>query len=465
MHASLLTDIFQEIRRAEDLPMEFSAAALGEAENVEPADVDRDDLRHIPFVTIDPPDARDLDQAMALESLATGAIRVRYAIADVPSFVTSGSALDVDARQRGMTVYCPDRSVPLHPVDMSEDAASLLPDRDRPAVVFEMDVDGDGELLRSDIGRAMVRSRRRLDYATVQGEFDQGEPPEPIALLERFGRARIEQAVERGAINLRLPEQEIEPHEGHWRLVDRVEYPVERWNAEVSLLTGMVAADLMVEAGIGILRTLPAPTPEALGMLRGAAKGLGIAWSRDDTAAAILASLDPARPRQHALFEHATRLLRGAGYLGFADGPPAGDHGHAGVAAVYSHVTAPLRRLVDRFTLATCVALAADEPVPGWVVEAIDDVPVIMQATGARARNVEDRCINAVEAWVLKDRLDERFDAVVVSSSKRGAEVWIDDPPVLTWIDGLNSKPGSVITVEVAAVDPEKGEVKLEMVA
>jgi exoribonuclease R len=120
---------------------------------------------------------------------------------------------------------------------------------------------------------------------------------------------------------------------------------------------------------------------------------------------------------------------------------------------------------VDRFTLATCVALAADEPVPGWVVEAIDDVPVIMQATGARARNVEDRCINAVEAWVLKDRLDERFDAVVVSSSKRGAEVWIDDPPVLTWIDGLNSKPGSVITVEVAAVDPEKGEVKLEMVA
>jgi len=192
--------------------MEFSAAALGEAENVQPADVDRDDLRHIPFVTIDPPDARDLDQAMALESLATGAIRVRYAIADVPSFVTSGSALDVDARQRGMTVYCPDRSVPLHPVDMSEDAASLLPDRDRPAVVFEMDVDGDGELLRSDIGRAMVRSRRRLDYATVQGEFDQGEPPEPIALLERFGRARIEQAVERGAINLRLPEQEIEPH-------------------------------------------------------------------------------------------------------------------------------------------------------------------------------------------------------------------------------------------------------------
>lgn len=465
MHASLLTDIFQEIRRAEDLPMEFSAAALGEAESVEPANFDRHDLRHIPFVTIDPPDARDLDQAMALESLANGAIRVRYAIADVPSFVTAGSALDVDARNRGMTVYCPDRNVPLHPVAMSEDAASLLPDRERPAIVFELDVDSDGALLRSDVGRAMVRSRRQLDYASVQGEFDRGEPPEPIGLLERFGRARIEQAVERGAINLRLPEQEIEPHEGHWRLVDRVEYPVERWNAEVSLLTGMVAADMMVEAGIGILRTLPAPTPDALGMLRGAAKGLGIAWSRDDAAAAILASLDPARPRHHALFEAATRLLRGAGYLGFADGPPASDHGHAGVAAVYSHVTAPLRRLVDRFTLATCVALAADEPVPDWVVEAIDEVPVTMQATGTRARKIEERCIDAVEAWVLKDRLDERFDAVVVSSSKRGAEVWIDDPPVLTWIDGLNSKPGSVISVEVAEADPEKGEVKLEMVA
>ena len=465
MHASPLADIFQTIRREEELPIAFSAAALGEAENAEPAEVERQDLRHVPFLTIDPPDAMDLDQAMALESLPGGAIRVRYAIADVAAFVAPGEAVDAEARQRGTTVYCPDRSIPLHPPALSEDRASLLPDRERPAVVFEIDVDGEGDVIRSDVRRALVRSRQRLDYSTVQEQFDDGEPPEPIVLLERFGKARIQKSVERGAIDLRLPEQEIERRDGRWHVVARHEFPVERWNAEVSLLTGMVAAELMVGAGVGILRTLPAATPDAIGMLRGAAKGLGIAWSRDESAAEILSGLDPARPRQHALFEHATRILRGSGYLGFVDGPPVGDYGHAGVAAVYSHVTAPLRRLVDRFTLAICVALSAGQPVPEWVLGSIEEVPAIMEATATRAQRVESRCIDAVEAWVLRDRIDETFEAVVVSSSKRGAEVWIDEPPILTWIDGLNAKAGAVITVEVVAADPAKGDVKLEMVA
>ncbi|MGH8910866.1 MAG: RNB domain-containing ribonuclease [Acidimicrobiia bacterium] len=465
VHASELADIFQTIRLDEDLPIEFSNAALSEADSVEPEDHERRDLRDVPFVTIDPPGAMDLDQAMAFESLPDGNIRLRYAIADVPAFVAAGSALDLDARQRGTTVYCPDGSVPLHPTVLSEGGASLLPDRDRPAIVFEIDVDREGELIRSDVARATVRSRQRLDYSSVQERFDADDPPAPIAPLERFGIARIRLGVERGAINLRLPEQETVHVEGHWRLVNREELEVERWNAQVSLLTGMVAADMMVEAGIGILRTLPAPTPEAIGMLRGAAKGLGIAWTRDETPAEVLAGLDPARPRQLALFEHATRLLRGAGYRGFKGGVPDEDLDHSGLAATYAHVTAPLRRLVDRFTLATCLAVAADEPVPEWVVAAIDEIPEVMEATGRRAGTVERRCIDAVEAWVLRDRIDERFDAVVLSSSSQGSEVWIDEPPILTWIHGLNSQPGKVISVEIAEADPVKGSIKLEKVA
>lgn len=465
VHATELADIFQTIRQQEDLPLTFSPAALHEAEEAESEEHDRRDLRHLPFVTIDPPGALDLDQAMALESLPDGGIRLHYAIADVPAFVTAGGALDTDARLRGTTVYCPDVNVPLHPIGLSEDAASLVPDRDRPAIVFEIDIDVDGDVRRADLGRATVRSRQRLDYATVQEQFDAGTPPEPISLLERFGSVRISRGIDRGAIDLRLPEQEAEQHEGRWRLVNREERQVERWNAQVSLLTGMVAAEMMVDAGTGILRTLPAPTPEALGTLRGAAKGLGIAWARDETPAEILAGLDPARPRELALFEHATRLLQGAGYRGFNGGVPDGDNGHAGVGARYAHVTAPLRRLVDRFTLATCLAIAADEPVPEWAVAAIDEIPQIMAVTGQRAGTVERRCVDVVEAWVLKDHIDETFDAVVLSASSRGAEVWIDEPPILTWINGVNSKPGKVVTVEVVEADPARGSVRLELVA
>src|SRR5665811_611862 len=156
LRTSELSGIFQEIRADEDLPMAFSPEALADVHPL-PGDDDRADLRDVPFVTIAPPGSRDLDQAMALAPLSDGAIRVRYAIADVAAFVEPDGALDRVTRDRGTTVYCPDIRVPLHPAAMSEGFASLLPDKDRPALVWEMDVDRDGDLLRCDVQKAMVR--------------------------------------------------------------------------------------------------------------------------------------------------------------------------------------------------------------------------------------------------------------------------------------------------------------------
>ncbi len=452
-----LADVFERIRREGDLPLEFPDGVEEEAAADLPNVSDAVDLRSVPFVTIDPPDAMDLDQAVAFEPLRGGSIRLRYAITDLSRYVPPGGAIDGEARRRGTTVYCPDRAVPLHPVSLSEGRASLHPGADRPAVVFEIDVDGDGAVERFDVRRAIVRSRERFAYADLQERFENGDAPEPVALLEPFGRARLTRAVERGALTLRLPEQVAVQASGRWTLTCRSDLPVERWNAEVSLLTGMVAADIMLEAGVGVLRTLPEPDTDALGRLRGAAKGLGVAWSRDIPVAELLAGLDPGKPRQLALYEAATLLLRGAGYRGFVGGEPEGDIGHAGVAAHYTHVTAPLRRLVDRFTLSACAELAADRPVPGWVEEAVGTIPAVMEETDGRAGTIEGRCIDAAEAWVMGGRIGEAFEAVVVDTGGRGAHIWVDDPPILTWAEDVWAKAGQVIEVQVDDTDVIRG--------
>lgn len=455
-----LADVFERIRRQAEIPLEFDSEVLEEAVSATYSTEGREDLRAVPFVTVDPPGAMDLDQALALEELAGGRTRLRYAIADVGSFLVPGGAIDREARRRGVTVYCPDRDIPLHPPALSADAASLLPDQDRPAVVFEIDVDADGDVLRHDVRRAVVRSRRRFDYRTLQEAFDGGQAPDCLAAFPAFGQARIARGVDRGAIILRLPEQEPVRSNGRWTLECREEYPVERWNAEVSLLTGMVAAEMMIGRGTGILRTLPEATEEAVGRLRGVVKSLGIAWTRDESVSELLAGLDPSRPPQMAVFDAATTLMRGSDYLAFVEGVPEGDLGHGGVAAEYAHVTAPLRRLGDRFALTTCLAVAADRPVPAWASESLEEIATVMGETSRRAGQVEARCLNAVEAWVMGERIGDRFEAVVVDERNSGVEVWIDDPPILTTVADVRAKPGRVIPLEVADVDVIRGMIR-----
>src|SRR5690606_37115006 len=149
-----------------EAPGEFSPEAIAEATTASPSEPDID-LRDVPFVTLDPEASRDLDQAMHLVRRGDG-FEVRYAIADVPGFVTPGGAMDTEARQRGQTLYAAGGSIPLHPRELSEGRASLLPDADRPALVWTFALDADGVVTEFRLERAMIRSRAQLEYVSAQ---------------------------------------------------------------------------------------------------------------------------------------------------------------------------------------------------------------------------------------------------------------------------------------------------------
>ena len=272
---------FGALRRELELPERFPPAAQQEADEAAstppPPGADRTD---IPFVTIDPPTSRDLDQAVHLARRQGGGYRVHYAIADVAAFVRPGGALEAETWKRGQTVYLPDGNVPLHPTALSEGAASLLPDVDRASMLWTIDLDESGGTVDIRLERARVRSRAKLDYAGVQASVDAGNAPDAVALLPEIGALLVERGLDRGAVNLPLPEQDVEPDDGGYRLVLRAPEPVEDFNAQISLLTGMAAATLMLKGGIGLLRTMPSPRRDAVERLRAAAKGLGIALAR-----------------------------------------------------------------------------------------------------------------------------------------------------------------------------------------
>jgi len=447
---------FSVIRRELGLPGAFPVGAQQEADRAA-ADTALPAADHtdIPFVTIDPAGARDLDQAVHLSRRAGGGYRVRYAIADVASFVRPGGPLEADTWTRGQTVYLPDGRVPLHPPVLSEGAVSLLPDADRAAVLWTIDLDADGGIGAVEVLRARVRSRAQLDYEGVQKSVDAGTAPEPIALLPEVGVLLARRAADRGAVNLPLPEQEVEPDGDGWRLVLRAPLPVEEHNAEISLLTGMAAAALMMTGGIGLLRTMPAPRPESVTKLRAAAASLSVAWPAGTTVGAVVATVDPGSPRGAAFLDQAADLLRGAAYTAF-DGSPPADPGHGGVGAPYAHVTAPLRRLADRYATEACLALHDGRPVPDWVRTALPLLPKAMSDTDRVASAAGRAAIALAEAVLLEHRVGERFDVGVLDVDgdgdrrARGGTVALDEPAVRARCLGdlpLGERIAAVLTV------------------
>ena len=219
------------------------------------------DLTDLAFVTVDPPESRDLDQAFHLERLTGGGFRLHYAIADVAAFVTPGGAVDAEAHRRVETAYSPDGRAPLYPPVLSEAAASLLPDGPQPAVVWRVDVDDAGATVDVDVRRAMVASRAKLSYNGVQSMLDEGRADEMLVLLPEVGAAleRAERA--RGGASLGVPTQEVVPDGSTFTLEFRQGLPVEGWNAQLSLLTGRAAADMMLGGHVGIVRTMPPADP------------------------------------------------------------------------------------------------------------------------------------------------------------------------------------------------------------
>ncbi|WP_353050465.1 RNB domain-containing ribonuclease [Cellulosimicrobium sp. Marseille-Q4280] len=501
------------LRREMEIPAAFGPEVVAEAEEAGaraaadglgdsggPARSDgRADLRDLPFLTIDPPGSMDLDQALFLEPAGAGAkdgaaYVVHYAIADVGSFVEPGGAVDTEAHERGSTFYAPDERTPLHPATLSEGAASLLPDEDRRAAAWRIVLDASGEIVDATVRRAVVRSRARLTYEEAQARIDalapvaagadasagSDETAGTLALLRVVGELRRARERDRGGVSLEVPEQEIVAHEdGSFGLVFRATLPAEGWNAQVSLLTGIAAARIMRDGGVGIFRALPDADERDVARLRRTARALGIDWPRDVAYGDLVPTLDSAQPRHAAFLTEATSLFRGASYEAFGGtGQEPGvpdDAAHAAIAAEYAHVTAPLRRLVDRYGTEVCLALCADEPVPRWVLDALPGLPRTMARTGQRASSYDRAIVDVVEAALLSGRVGEVFDGVVVdveddrerdrrrertgetgAGPERRGQVVLADPAVRAPVEGADLPLGDPVRVtlrEASVVD------------
>ncbi|MGO0577512.1 RNB domain-containing ribonuclease [Ornithinimicrobium panacihumi] len=461
----LLEQAFVRARREQEVRLDFPPEVLAEVERaIAVAELPERDETAVPFITIDPPGSMDLDQAMHIERDGEG-YRIRYAIADAPAFVVPGGAMDSESRLRGMTYYCPDLRVPLHPTVLSEGAASLLPEVVRPAYVWDMRLGADGTRQGAELYRARVRSVRRYTYEEVQGLVDEGGTEDTLLLLKEVGELRIRREAARGGASLPMPEQEVSVDEqGHYQLALRPLLMAEEWNAQISLLTGMVAARMMLDGGVGILRTMPVPPDKDVERFRREVRALGSEWPRDINYGEFLRRLDKSDPAHLAIVTAATSLFRGAGYTTF-DGtlPPEEEQIQAAIAAPYTHVTAPLRRLVDRFSLAICEALSTGREVPAWAREALETLPELMAHADRRSKAVERACVGAVEAAVLSDEVGRRLAAVVVDGHAKGVVVQLVDPPVSAQAKGT-AELGSRVEVEVEGVDVLDGRVQLRVV-
>jgi exoribonuclease R len=444
-----------------DFPDDAKAEARRAAESFDAPEVDE---TRIPFVTIDPPESRDLDQALHLERRGSGYL-VRYAIADVAALVSPGGPMDREAHDRGQTFYAADRNATLYPPELAENAASLLPGEARPTVLWTITLDESGEGTDVEVRRALVRSREKLDYAGVQRSLDEGTASESLQLLREVGRLREQREARIGGINLPLPEQIVEKTEDGYELRFRTPLPVEGWNAQISLLTGQAAAELMLDGRIGILRTLPRADERAVERLRRVATALGVAWPKGRSFADVMRDLDGAEPRHAAFLAESTVLLRGSGYAAFDGEPPPAASIHAGVGAPYTHATAPLRRLVDRYVSEICLAASAGHEAPAWVREALQALPETMEKSNRRAQQFEAGVLSAVEAAVLEPYLGDDFDAVVVELDEdddRGT-IQLARPAVTARC--LGELPlGERIRARLVLADVEQRQVRFERV-
>ncbi|MFC8044424.1 RNB domain-containing ribonuclease [Nocardia sp. NPDC057353] len=461
---------FDAVRTEFDLPTEYPAAAVTEARDAIDAFAGlRRDRTDLAFVTIDPPGAMDLDQAVHLTRTGTG-FTLHYAIADVAAVVRPDGALAAETRSRGQTYYLPDGSTPLHPPVLAEDAASLLPDVDRPVALWTVELDEHAAPRSYRVERALIRSRARLDYAGVQAAADAGTLPAAIAALPEFGALRIEAGLERGAIALRLPAQSVvadDGADGRWRLVLEPRTAADDWNEQVSLLVGMCAARIMLDAAVpaGLLRTMPAPPDSAVAAMRRTAAALGVAWPAELPVGRMLAGLDPNTPAGLVLNSEATTLLRGAAYRPFGvDGAPVtppDDPAHSGLGAPYAHVTAPLRRLSDRFTTEICLARCVDTEIPAWVRTGMTAAADAMKRSDTTANRVDRACVDRTEAALLAPRVGAEFDAVVLreAAGNKPAEIFVADPPVLAPCTG-DPPEGSRIRARLTRADPAARKVE-----
>src|SRR6516225_6822453 len=428
---------------AHDIPYVFTRAVLAEAETAcEVSPAGREDWRKVPFVTIDPPDAKDHDDAVHAtpdpDPRNRGGHIISVAIADVAHYVRPGSALDRAALERGNSVYFPDRVVPMLPERISNNLCSLRPLEDRPALAVRMIIGADGRKRSHTFHRVMIRSAARLHYEQAQlavsGRADENSEPLADKVLEPLYvayRAVLHARNERGPLDLELPERKILLKSDG--TVDRVIMPQRleshRLIEEFMILANVAAAETCERARVPLIyRVHDEPSPEKLTALREFLATLEISLpkggaQRPDGFNRILDRVK-GRDVERLVNEVVLRTQAQAEYS-------AQNFGHFGLnLRRYAHFTSPIRRYADLIVhraLIRAGSLGEDGLPDGADARGLAEIAANISATERRAMKAERETADRLIAHFLADRVGAFFDGHISGVTRAGLFVELDE--------------------------------------
>jgi exoribonuclease R len=451
-----LSDGLATIRTQFQLPSGFPGDVEAGAESAARQPLSNHaDRTAVPFVTLDPISSTDLDQAFAIEQSGSDLI-LRYAIADVGCFAASGGPIDAEAWKRGETLYLPDGKISLYPPSLSEGAASLLPNADKPSVIFTVRVASDGATQLDGAERALIRSRAKLGYATVRPEDLPARFDELFRRIDAAERAR-------GASRVDPPQQQvIEQNGGCFSLEFRPMSAAEQSNAALSLAANLAIADMLYKQGTGLFRVMPEPDERAIRRLRHSAKALGVDWPNTMSLEDRQRDLDPNDPKQAAFM---LAIRRAGAHASYAPFHPGERPWHSAMRATYVHATAPLRRLADRYVIEAALAVANGDAVPEDVAAAFGRLPDVMNRADAKAGQVDSAVLELAEAVVLADRVGETFAGTVTDIDDRGARIQLADPAVITRVPVNGLAIGESVQLRLEEADPSRRFTRFSMVS
>ncbi len=458
---------------------EFPPEAVAQAEAFPPslspdAWSGREELFSLPVFTIDGADAKDFDDAVSLEPLPGGAVRLGVHIADVGHYVKTGTALDREAYSRATSVYLPGRVIPMLPPALSDNLCSLMPGVPRLTLSAFMDVDHSGTVVKRRLCRSVIRSCRRFTYEEAQSLLDgsavQGVPPAAAEALSRMGslaETLYKRRIKRGALDFSLPEYCVETdREGRpLRVTLRPRLQSHRLIEEFMLLANEAVATELMAAKIPFLhRRHDEPDELKLEALAETLGEMGIPAGNllgAHPQKALQKILDAAEkhPLASLINSLLVRSMRQAVYSPVSSG-------HFGIAArAYTHFTSPIRRYPDLITHRAVAAL-----LDGGRKRAEQGHP--LAAAGAHcsereraAAEAEHKAVDLLRAQLFSGMVGQDFDGMVTSSIDSGCFVTLGDTGAEGFLRGVFLKPGTRLKVKICAVDSAEGKIDLSSVS